>query len=544
MNTTLQQLIRRDTVVAALRAEAALLEHLALKLRSLAEVLRQDGLDLFAMNNGKEVTRATLEHWKSCKERPLALIDLFHSALKAQPIFAGVSLCVRSTAPTIVAPVPYGLLDPEFAGTEDGSAFLNAFCISPGGLRLSTIKPTELEIAARSVSHALTNISYQVLLDETPVDGVLAAAHKSNRALYIPDVTKIHAKSLVSFGARNAATHEEAHLGMASVLYIPIVAPDAVAVRKGEPADAVVMLWSPTPQRWSEQFVPDDAQIVDVTDKIDLRRFNESLGWVRTIARRDDADLYRSELEAAGIMSAMRDWVSAHGQGVQFGEHFRAMNWLFSAIERPPHETTSVREWIYDILIGPEGFCNLLRQAWRDDPKRKKAIDLLKRMPVSLSMNPGPPICRLLDTSVEEQVNQLIALIAPDSAIGFRLDVAGHFASEPVHNIARFAESLDSIEVILAARYATIRYHETPKARDLERLRGSADAFRRYYAARRGFITTSGEDGRPNGGLGLWLYRIFAARMRVFRKLYLSVDGMRCHTDISMPLSILGAGRK
>ena len=160
------------------------------------------------------------------------------------PVFAAVSLCMTSGAPTLYVPVPWLKARDGLEGYRE-TLWINA----PNATNDNSLRSVDWSTAARAQSHALANISYAVRVGDRPTLGLLAHAHKTHEPYYVPDTWA--EPGTAPAGVRSVATEEERYLAMASVLYLPLCDPlPPSEVLGSKHAAAVLMLWSPVPGYW------------------------------------------------------------------------------------------------------------------------------------------------------------------------------------------------------------------------------------------------------------------------------------------------------
>ena len=229
-------------------------------LRSLLKEVRKQEQDLLPSLCGRNdgvVPEEARAWWASRKGGLPESMRFLDSWLQAglQPVFCALSFCFRSSSPTCYLPVPY------MEVTQSAADFIDTLVLNGSDVPLPALD--DIEKTARELSHALLNISYEVRLNDDPAIGYLAKAYKNPRSLYIPDVGVL--ESPVS-----AAQEEERFLGMASVLYLPVVGESlpGIALDTGTHAPVVLMLWSPTPRRWDhlpKERDQDDKNVFHIT---------------------------------------------------------------------------------------------------------------------------------------------------------------------------------------------------------------------------------------------------------------------------------------
>lgn len=497
-------------------------------------------------HNDKAATaQETLAYWRKAGECS-ALVRIFQPMLEAgaQPVFAAISLRVSSNDPTVVVPVPY--LTPG----RGAARIRDHFWINPEECGAAAFRPSrqDTECAIREVSHALTNISYSVRLDDEPKVGWLSRAHTEGTPLYFPNVSGLADERLNARGRKrlpqgyvhSAASREEPYLGMASVLYIPLLDPDA----KPQAARAVLMLWSPVPGRWDGCFKStapalggSALEVRDLSSREMRRHIWDHFHWLEYAAAKDDTTLHRAELQILNFMSVMLRWHDGQTENVRsaFSEFFHGSSALLDHFKDAPYDhTTRVVDWIDELLHGGSGFQYLLRRRWQ----KAKISEDLDHLPIKLRLPNGQ--IKTFKLNETPEVGVLAPYVDKNAKILLADYTATYIGGEPVDNIAKYAEALEGITITLSEKFISLRFLERPILRHMQRLVGSDRSFRRYYAIRRGLAISPpvSRSGRALGhGLGYWLFRVFAARTKVWRKLYVSADGKVCHTDLVVPLA-------
>jgi hypothetical protein len=481
---------------------------------------------LFGRNPHASEPGATCSYWR---ETQSSIVELFGPALAIgdQPVFASISLLTTSTGYTVFVPVPYREAHRDMEGMK------NALWLNPEQGECRQYKAAQVEPAARAVSHALANISYSVWIQDNPNSGWLALAHASPDPIYIPDVRTLHGAE--SGDARTKATSEEPHLGMASVLYVPLC---DFSPSQQKPAPAVLMLWSPVPGRWDGRF-PDSVSIPSRAGQTQAWRLRTGLGgnasgalwrefqWTEHVAARDHANYGRTELQ---VMNLLLAWI--HWQGKQQGVVQKAVQEFLHGIDEPilslaseqETATVSVRDWLCDIFKDRRGFVNSVLSG---HPDLSKVIVTLR--------TPQDHKQTLAFADAYESIDRLADLIPPSLIIPLDRATARNLAADPASNIVRHAQSLDAIEITVSNRYATVDYRETP-SKDARKMLMGSDGFLNYFAIRRGLpVTPAIGDARGDGtGVGLWISRLLEARRRSVSRLYVSADLRQWTTTVVM----------
>ncbi len=533
--------IRQDAITASLEAEAILHNQFVATCTKCmkhveTELLRRTERDFLGRNRNAATAQETLAYWRNQSDGQLPdIMRLFEPVIEygSQPIFAAISLSTESAGTTLFIPVPYELLRMDAKNLKT-SLWINANHSENGQ---SDLKQEYAEPTARTLSHALANISYAARINDKPIRAWLARAHLDGDAMYLPDVATLrgdYASDIIS-----VSTQDEPYLGMASVLYLPIVSPQTpAATHLG--AEAVIMLWSPIPRRWDGIF---DLKIqryegtnaYSICDIEPVREYLwEQFYWLSTIVALARRDVRRSELEVVSFLLAFKGWAAARGKAIlaQFKQFLHGSTDLLEIIGRSKTAPMPVRMWIDDLVRDAHGMVKELEGRWKSElPDCTLTLDL--------GYEPRRQYKALIRPRGAEY-DQLIASIPISAKINFDREIAGYIAAEPAENISEYAEELKNIHIILTQKYVTLRYVERPTEEAKKRLVGSDIAFRRYYAGRRGLAvppaTAEAQGNVRGGGHGLWLYRVFEARAQVARKLYVSANGSTWYTDVVVPL--------
>lgn len=541
--------IRDEAITATLEEEASLQEQFVSACAESFHHLRMNNIvetDLLAQNLAAAKPEEALAYWgKRTGNEPSPIIKILERVIGSgnQPVFAAVSLRTLSMGPTLFIPVPY------LAARKGREDFVRSLWLNSdyGGVDKLPEEAVRFDDVVRTISHALVNISYSALIVDRPIMGWLARAHAESAAIYLPDVTKMHARD--SARVVSVSPVEELFLGMASVLYLPLHDPKQAHGTDENIAPAVLMLWSPIPGRWNKIFtstrfpagtVQDEAPeafTVPEYDRIKTHLWGR-LRWLVNVVFKDNSELHKAELELLSFMFAMESWSAQQGGSalVQFQSFFHGSLHLLRSLRDKPADRSrlAVRDWVDDLVRAPDGFVKRLMEEWgRRLPELSLQLELWTGTDRELMEAP-------LGVRNEAYTTLLSAIAESNAAIEFDKATALYIASEPANNISKYAEDLTQIRIRLTRRYVTLSYIESPKQTSKERLLGSDSAFRTYYAGRRGIAVPppTNESGTKGygSGLGLWLYRVFAARAKVFRKLYVSPDGKEWRTEIAVPL--------
>ncbi|MEQ1853784.1 MAG: hypothetical protein HOP13_20775 [Alphaproteobacteria bacterium] len=525
--------LRSEAIVSTLKEEARLQHRLVQA--SLAHFTHTHAdpfthEKLLGRNSAAASGDATMEYWRR-RGAITPIVNLFEPLLieGEQPVFASISLKTVSAGPTVYVPVPYGILDSGVETLRD-SLWINA------GQRRLEVNAIDLESVLRTVSHAFTNISYSVRLDDGPRFGWLAFAHTENQAIYIPDV--LAAGTHQPPEVISESTFEEPFLGMASVLYLPI----DIGTQTSATAPAVLMLWSPVPKRWDGIFqtASQESQFaVADFDGAPRAALTKSMDWLEDVLERDQSEIDRTELESLSLIMALHDWVSRQDPTIQaaINEFFHSSTALLKELERDDADTScSVREVARDLIKSPGGFIVRLEKKW-DRTLGNKLINVAVLGLENENRDKSASIAAATRDDAD-----LMDVIPAEARIGIDRKAAKLLARRPCHNIAAHAEDLLGVKVLVTDKFLTLRYQEAPKLDRKARIIGSQAAFHRYFAARRGLMVPQISEDNEGGGLGLWLYRVVALRRNIFIRLYVSPSGENWHTDVVIPL-LSRAGR-
>lgn len=539
--------LRKDAINARLKAEARLHEDVVTACKKCFQEHPQLQY-LFADNECAAGPTETLGYWRkriASIGHATDIIRLLEPTISAgsRPIFAAVSFCTQSAGPTLFLPVPYE----SFLRGGD-QFFTTSFLINSDQCKYIELADQVglIEAAARSISHALVNLSYSARIDDTPVIGWLAESHKSRSALYLPDVSNLpDSRRVIS-----VSTTEELFLGVASILFLPLYDP----TESKEPAPAVLVLWSPTPGRWRGDVLqglgltraPEDRG-ADEPKLFVLQEYPPLMddlwgqfGWLGNVVAKDESDVRRAELEVLSFLLAMEFWAAQQGVDFlkKFKHFFQGSYFLIEAIKnsykKMPTRGMAARDWIREQLTAcGHGFVHELLSHDRWERERRT----LHGVPVLLEKwtGAGRFTAQFRVGDPEQALEAFLSNIPSEFSVPFADDVAMHIASEPANNIGKYAAELQEIQISLTTNFITLRYIEKPEPKHKERLFGTHDAFLSYYSTRRGLAPPRHSD-ESSSGLGLWLYRVFEAKMNVFWKLYVSPNGAWWHTDVAVRL--------
>lgn len=492
----------------AREARAALLEDEGRLLRRLANQLKSSAFrDLLIVGRNRTSTaKRALTWWSQIGGIPREFSILKNQIQQGiEPVFCNISLCLRSMAPTVYIPVPY-LLACDAEGGE------GSFLLLPPRPKRNA------EVAARAFSHAVTNLAYSVRLEDRPYMGYLAQAHAKMTPLYIPDVRDpaVHTSS----DTFSAAINEEPFLCMASVLYVPVsddVLP-AVQLPSGEyAAAAVLMFWSPIPDRW-ETFMKQGP--LPTTNAQEFSWLKEELALRQLVESVADSQFL-------GVVHAFDRWCHDQGSAGLRVSHdlLHGTPDLLAAFLAPDHSLKPLAPWLatqLDLNTGP------LR--YLANYSGRRLSDARFFMPPWTSEK-GVPL---------SDASELAAGLPGTFRLATNEPSAARLVSEAVLSILRPRARLLHIRVNLSERFCAMSIRFEPDQDARTSLYGSAEAFQRYFATRRGLIVPSAERGRY--GLGLALYTRLSTRLGTYRRLYVSPNGTTWSVDVAVPVSGAGHG--
>jgi hypothetical protein len=456
-----------------------------------------------------------------------------------QPVFASVSLCVPGSAtPTIYIPVPYAIksyhsLRELLWPAPPGDAESEAATERNARLRV-LIEKTPWEPLARTVSHALANVSHTMRVGDRPTYGWLAYAHASSKLVYLQDLTRVAHDALTleeHFDLRNAATSEEVHVGMASALYIPLWNEQLVKVQVegSEYAQAVLLLWSPVPNRWDRLYPCDPSTPVEVADHSEIRRtLSNGLSWIRGVISKESRSQKTTEAQVLALLHGLA--VSSTDRGGDRSGILHGLGTVLAPL-RSAHvpSPSPLMKWLEFQFSRTEGATDGLRNILETQGSRS-----LGTVPV-VFLEHGRESRRILLGDWSRERDSL-----PWREVDLALDweVAVRLGADPADNIDKFGQELSQIKIDRSEKYITIRYCLVPKPSAKRLIFGTSEGLKRYYAVRRGLPVTPGqvESDRSGYGLGLLLHRVVAGRHRVYRFLYLSADGSECMVEQALPI--------
>lgn len=521
----ISEMLRTQAIEAALEEDEALQRSVIDQCKSLFG--RLGVADSLLSKNEKAATpQQVLEYWQTSST---PILDLFRPSLEGgdQPVFAAISLLTSYTAFTVFVPVPFNSARKDVANLADSLWLNSAFCRKLEG------STDLLENTARSVSHALTNISYSVWIEDEPEAGWLAAAHASPQVIYIRDVGKLHANQEAA--ARSVAWREEAALAMASVLYIPVYRDKP---SKAEPAPAVLMLWSPVPGRWDHCFTEDTpvmsagARALVSHLALSEKFFDElwrEFRWAPMVAARDATNYRRNELQSVNFMLSLMRWSGKQEGDVKeaIDEFLHHGNEPILSLARSNTETVSLKDWLADLVCDHRGFVNRVLAG----PSLEETRLVLKQTNASDT-----------DFSISElqaSPGKLSEAMHSNAHIALERSIARQIAAAPADNIIKYAESLEAITVSISHRFVIVDFVETPMESAKGALANGDVGFKRYFAIRRGLPVSPFDvesQGQSSSGLGLWINRMLESRNGIATRLYVSPDHQHWLTSIIIRL--------
>ena len=429
-----------------------------------------------------------------------------------QPVFCGVSFCFSSSSPTSYLPIPYVEARSSFR------RFAEAFLLTRAD-DLPAPVTGNAEPAARAVSHALLNVSYEVRLNDKPPLGYLAQAHVNCEPLYIPDVS-------VLTPSKSAARNEERFLAMASVVYLPVAggALPKVALSAGEQAPVVLILWSPLPGRWDDLYPASQGAVRTIADPaLAPRTLAEDLRWLgEDHLHLENAHTLADAMFVGFVFAldrALNDCGEAGKQVRRRLAHGRLLD-LRRELLRPVRTSAPVKEWLRKHLrnsvIVP--VTNVLSSWTRDS------------LPVSLTLRRADG--SESHESTLQNLDDLLLRIPDNLALRAPQELAAVVLEDAAASVTENGRALLGLALDVSEEYCTVSVYFEPGEEEGKNLFGSSEAFMRYAATRRGFLVPS----RRGLGLDLALYTRLPARLGVYRRLYLSVDGSNWHVGAAFPI--------
>ena len=549
--------ITQSALDAFLRADAQTLGHLVYSLRRESAV----NPELFNAPHDADFECRARRWWDG---RLPGEYEFLWQYMATGPVFASVSLHLAGAAPTLVLPVPaHDLFRRGIRGLRR-SVWVNC----PPDADLPEAGEDSNAFAC-VFSHAIANTAMEVRVLDKPAAGWIAHAHLSRKGLYIPDVRAI--ADLSGAPARTAACEEERFLAMASVLYMPFDYPKVreyaeplPGVTEGvdPPAPAVLMLWSPVPGRWDHLGAANEGDAIrelveGVWEVKPSKNAGKDGGWPYTPVI--DEGFRWLDVEVAKEIKALRwaetqflaPFIALHRAALHAGkkDHRRFVDLIghgFSELARslpglmgPTPDPLRLGEWVARLVGAPDGPVAMLRVAWPEPWERKRRIQsasLILRFettdtPRDLSPNDWygeheRPL-KELPEGLGECATEVVA------------STATALATELANNISAHAERILEIRIEITRRYVVAKYVLELSEEALSSLHGSEEAFRRYFAIRRGVVvpTAAGSSDRRQGGhgIGLALHSAVSSQTGVYSALYLAPGGAGAHATLAVP---------
>lgn len=497
--------ILTEAVDALLRDEARVTERLQGHLResSLYELLSQ--------RNDAVSGNKSLAWWQKRGGLPTSMRFLEGLLRKGtQPIFGVVSLCLRSSAPTLYVPLPYGVDLGE-------DAIQRALLVPQEAIQASA--------GGREFSHAIANLAYSVRLNDDPRVGWLAEAHYTRRALYIADVDALG-------DSTTTAQDEERSLGMASVLYLPVVseAIRPVQLARGAHASVLLMLWSPVPGRWdhlrAKQYKASRTVQTIKEAALQPKALADEFPWLGHELIKEDKTHAVSDAQFLGVIFALdRCLKDCNDSGREIRQ--RLMHGILDLNEALFTDAavggTRLKDWLQGRLSANAEPITTLKNGLG------RSTDAL---PVELvTRRAGGRHSR---TGTLGQIQHLIHLINADAHLGISEDLATAVLQEAASSIVAHGQALIGVVIDVSPLYSAVSFKFVPQRDARSRLHGSDTGFKQYFATRRGLIVPSERPGRL--GLGLALYTRVPSRFGIYRRLYVSPDGEKWRVEVAVPL--------
>lgn len=436
------------------------------------------------------------------------------------PVFCNISLLIEPSAPTVYVPVFY----PQEA--MHSAQLLSSLLLSADD-NLNTDSLSDFFI---KFSHALSNISYSVKINDVPIQGYLAEAHHSRKLMYIEDVTDIPPSEKVESVAR----YDERYLGMASVMYIPLEYNSELSPRKiGEQSysRAVLMLWSPVPDFLDNSILEQKEHITKI--------FSEKLSWLGNIIHTMDTAFHENATRHISFLRTLST-LSRHLHPIDA----EAFNSIFLSATHNLHDIVKL------ILKGEEE-----EKRWvRIDEFIKKFIlteDGLNNFLTGLGYDENELILEFENKAGEEYthsvkginsiINYLNSIVIM-SRLRLSMKNAMTIATSPFDNMGlvrntgerKYMDKFVKCKVILSDYYLSVRFYQVPTGDALKRLTEGDEGFRRYYALRRGISVPANRPG--SHGLGVSLFSPLSSFTKVSRKLYLPPNGNELFDEVSFPI--------
>lgn len=530
---TLSERLREETIRTLLKEDSRVLDKLNGDIKKLNDDEESSISLLFKEIDKNDINERTLKWWDKHQngfQDSLSFIKRYVEQ-GAQPIFLNLSYYSLTSSQTLYVPTPYHACKKGFSGFAK-TVWVNA-------PERQAREETNWEFAARDFSHACSNIPYSVRIGDKPTVGWLTKSHETRQAHYIPDVENIYREETPT-KVFSAAKADQPYLGMASVLYIPLAGGRIKPIRpdlssSGNHARAVLMLWSPIPNRWDYLMDPswqvyDDARVLYKSDGCLISdAAYQRLGWIEDMIARDSSNQVWREAEYIDLAKSVLDLPKDSGTEFEdkIEKAFHGLGGIITALDKGRSDKYCYLPDIVSYLLDSGG------------KKEESVFDFLSsnrklRDDTSYVLYlRGVRACKgrrdVCDYTNEHLSNGVVTLEESATKKALR---------EPIRNVSEYSVYIKKVEIYISDKSLTIRISEKPKDHVRDFLIGGSKQFKNYYASRRGIPTkrVSGGERKGTSGLGMSMYSAIAERVGVFNRFYISPnEGIKCYALVSLP---------
>jgi hypothetical protein len=563
--------LREKTVTGLLEEDARVLKKLGTELRGLLE----EGDALLSKVVEPTATSSLpddpLSWWaKNHGGLPESLSFLEKNISEGlQPVFYSLSYYSMTSSQTLYVPVPYQECRRRgYEGFRD-TVWLNA----PDE---SEIEENDWMYTARKFSHACSNIPYSVRIGDEPTIGWLSKSHKVKETHYLPDLSEIYQGGSTPTETFSAAKKDEPYLGMASVLYIPLIGVDYMDMVQPELSSegerhskSVLIFWSPIPNRWghlvdgtgllydnayvycppsldfkvgpiysgtsirdnsintqstiSETLLPSVGGGKTIYTKVN--HLSDYLSWIEDIIERDNSNQVWRETDYVELVQKVselgKDTDSSTEEQIRSITH--GLEYLLDVMSTQHDKKRWAIPNFIDYTLSDEGLMGDFRKENLVGDYTKVVLTEYGHVK---AQSKGSPHTQILKSSkdIERELS-----IDKDTAI--------KVFEEPVRNICKNSSGVGRIEFHISKLSVTVRVFETLLWEVSNNLINKKSSFDTYYSIRRGIpiSTTFGSQASRGLGLGMAMYSAIAEREGIFNKLYVSPNCEKCYSLTSFP---------
>ena len=506
MKRLAEESIERSTR-ALLRLEASMLLQIG---RQLAPNIR----NLLPLGQPHAAKERADQYWEGRSPLPGAL-GYLGGVVESDPIGYSLSLYIPGSSPTIYALVPYGVSAHQGESESESDWWTCQWLLSEPPLSLDE---SAMRSSLRMTSHALLNISFSARVDDRPTLGFISYAHKIGKPLYIRDVQELPANPEV----RSISRNEEPCLGMASVLYVPLRCSIGLegGSNVGPQALAVLMLWSPIPDRWRglrAHKVRHPKGCKEIED--------EALGGIA-----EDRELCALADQARDTMAAI--------QATSVSEMLGLLNGIRIRVK---HKDQRVRELVNHLLHGFISSLDRFEEVGEGGLYAGRAFyeDWFRGYHISALLTskrwPYPPLMYGNESRYHEAGARKARYPSTDWLDEFTIaipeDVVDNVRNELFGNLQRYAGKFTEIEISTTSHYLCVSFSFLPasQATDFTTPAG----FESYYRQRRGLVTVSSGGG---GGYGSALQTALLMRTQSYYRLIVHPDGSNLRVELALKL--------